>query len=725
MRPLVRCRHHPRGCSHGRPSGSYRRYGSEDHRSTSPTQPLGSWLDGLPDPEPDLDSILVLKNASAQPACSSLHLSTEEAFGRAYQAIEHYQRTKVACLAPGKRNMYPTQNLPFMVFDQLDREMFRSVLKGNVYLKWSVRLPAGIYATTRRADPRKTPRITIILSKSLSEAPRVEVLCTLVHQMMHAYFLQCCGFQTEDGGSDGHDLCHGPEFRALLLTIGRRCCLNGHQSTFAFSNPLPIRPGSRRLRRRPGPRRESWSNCYASVSPMRGVDRIDDKNWRDMAIAKVRSLDDKSETLQTQQSDISRVLEFMIPFRDGVPPAMFNSPIPAKPRSPRPSEPDFYFIDTATSTVSSPVPRSQYALAPESYIELHFGSHAFPLERDRIAPHLPWLAKSPCFINKRILVLPPWSDSTDVVILYTFLNCTPYSSSTATRSDPVQFPVIGTYKPNSTATVKSQISLYYLALALDCTPLASYAIDTLNTLRCTHENPIAVLESIYHPPESVPQIPGFRDWTKSWLALRIPHVEGWEDYAAKYPTNLSVVKDHPDWQAAYVTLREKGTVLVTDLDAVEAEIAKPQARTSTYQPEQPRLSPHDFLFSVLPPANQETNHRPTSRQDPSSTPLPFHFPALPSASNPTPALYWHDMPASKDIEEEYWRKMRDEDEAQKKRQEEEEEEKRRKRKEEEARKKRKDEEERKRKEEEQKANQDDWIRMMQMFRDGGFSFGEK
>lgn len=723
MRPLVPCRHHPRGCSHGRPSGSYRRYGSEDHRSTSPTQPLGSWLDGLPNPEPDLDSILVLKNATAQPACSSLHLSTEEAFGRAYQAIEHYQRTKVACLAPGKRNMYPTQNLPFMVFDQLDREMFRSVLKGNVHLTWSVPLPSGIYATTRKADPIKWPRITIMLSKSLSEAPRSEVLRTLVHQMMHAYFLQCCGYQTQGGGSDGHDLCHGPEFRALLLTIGRRCYLNGHQSTFAFSNPLPIRPGSRRLLRRPGPRRKSWSNCYTSVSPMRGVDRIDDKNWRDMAIAKVRSLDEEIQTLRTQQPDISRVLEFLIPFRDGVPPTKLDFPIPAKPRSPQPSEPDFYFIDPATSIVSSPMPRSQYPLAPESYIELRFGSHAFPLERDHIAPHLPWLAKSPCFFNKRILVLPPWSDSTNVVILHTFLHYTPYSSSTATPSDPVQFPIIGTYKLNSSATVKSQISVYYLALALQCIPLASYAIDTLKTLRYTHENPIAVLESIYHPPESVPQIPGFRDWTKSWLALRIPHADGWEDYAAKYPTNLSVVKDHPDWQAAYVTLREKGTVLVTDLDAVEAEIAKPQALTSTYQQEQPRLSSHDFLLSVLPPTNQETYHRPISRQDPSSTPIPFHFPALPSALNPAPAYYWHELPASKDIQEENWRKMRDEDEAQKKRQEEEE--KRRKRKEEEGRKKRKEEEERKRKEEEQKATQNDIIRIMQMWRDGDFPFGEK
>lgn len=684
MRSLASCQYNPHGCPSGRPGRSYRRYGSDYRRRIAgPTQPLGSWLDGLPGPEPDLASIRVLKNAAAQPACSNLHLSTEEAFGQAYQAVEHYQRSKFACLAPGKRSMYSTRDLPFMVFDQLDQEMFRSVLKGNVYMKWSVKMPDGIYATTLTADPRKRPRITIILSRLLSDASRADVLCTLIHQMMHAYFLQCCGYKGQDGGRDGHDLCHGPEFQALLSTISHRCSLGGpRQFTENLANPIPIRPGARRISARRGSPRSNWSNCYAAVSTRHGSTKIDDQNWRDMAIAKVRSLNDKPQTLPEQLSDLSRLLEFLVPVKDGVPPTVLDIPLPSKPRSPRPSEQNIYYIDLATSTISNPLPRTHYHLPPESYIELCFGSQTFPLPRDRIAPHLPGLAKSPYFTNKHILCLPSWSNQTDLVILYGFLLGSPSSSSPATNSDPAQlpvFPIINTYDPESTAMVKAFVSVFHIAVALEFRPLACYAIDTLHSLPYMRENPIAVLESIYHPPESLPQVPELQNWAKKWLAHRIPHADGWEDYAAMYPTNLSVVKEHPNWKQAYVTLRQRGTALVTDIDEVEAEIAKPQAPTSMRD---------EWLL-------KETKHPPVSGQVPSSTPFPCLFQA--------PAHPRHDIPASKDAqEEENWRQMRIEYEMRKRGEEEE------------ARRKRKDEEGR------EIDNENEWEKLMRLKRAGNF-----
>lgn len=711
MRAPVPFRHHPRGCSHGRPSGSHKRHGGEDHRFNGSTQPLGSWLDGLPHPEPDPESIWVLKNEAAQPACSNLHLSTEEAFGWAHQAIQDYRRSKFVCLAPGKRNMYPARKLPFMVFDQLDRELFRSVLKGNVHLKWSVHLPDGIYAKTFKADPKKGSRITIVLSELLSEAPRVEILCTLVHQMMHAYFLQCCGYKTHDGGAGGHDLCHGPEFRALLLTIGHRCSLNGRQLTSDLS-PLPVPPNFRRRRESP---RASCRSCYAFVSPIRGVNSIGDRNWRDMAIAKVRSLEDKPQTLPIKQSEVSRALNIMPPAGNDAPSAMPNFFIPAKPSSPRPSDPYFYFIDLATKTMLPALPRSQYPFPPESYIELHFGPHAYPLSRDDIAPHLPRLEKSPCFTNKRILVLPAWSDWTEFVIFYAFL-CKQSSSSPAKSSDRSELPIIGSHDPKFIAVVKSYVSVLHLARVLKFHPLIIYAFNALYSLRYTHENPIAVLESIYHPPESIPQVLELREWTKEWLALPIPYANGWEDYAAKYPTNLSVVKDHPDWKSAYVALREKGTVLVTDLDAVEAKIAKQQASASTHQQNQPRALAHDWRFPVLPPTPKEPNHRPISHQDPNSNWFPF----------------WHDMHTSEYVEqerkkrkEEKCKKILDEVQAWSKSAEE----KRIQRQEEEAQK-RKEKEERRRKEEERRKDDDDdddddaESLLLQLLRDGNFVLRE-
>lgn len=699
MRAPVPCRHQPHDCSHGRPGGSHRRYSSEDHRPAGPAQPLGSWLDGFPHLQPDRDAIKVLKNADALPASSNLRLSTEEAFGRAHQAIEHYRRTKVACLVPSRRHLYPKQRLPFMVFDQLDRELFRSVLKGNVHLRWQADMPSGIYATTCHADPPTMRRITIILSEVLATAPRVNILGALVHQMMHAYFLQCCGYQAQEGGSGGHDLCHGPEFRALFLTISHRCTLDGHQSTAHLANPLPVPPAPRPRARKRESRHQSWSNCYAPVAPMRRAEKIEDQNWRHMAIAKIRSLEDKPPSLPIPQPDISRVLEIMFPVRNEA-----SSTVPdlsiAKPRSPRPSEPMFYFIDPDKWTFLPPQPRSQFPLPTESYVELHFGSRVFPLARDRIAPHLPSLAQSSCFMNNRILVLPAWSDSTDLVILYIFLLRTASSSLATTRPDPAQFPVIGAHMPQYSAVVKAHVSVLHLALRLEFKPLALYAFDVLHSLRSMHENPIAVLDRIYHPPEPIPQIPGLREWTKTWLALRIPHDDGWNEYAARYPTNLDVIKEHPDWKAAYVTLREKGTVLVTDLDAVEAELAKSPAPLSYDKPPQrpppppPTRSP--WIFTVPPSAQQ-----PTFGQDPTST----FFLSGSRISRPADEKKWEDWDrtngseereAQNRSEEEQWRKITEED----------------------ARQKCKDEEREKRKDSDEKI-----YRVVQMLRDANFVLG--
>lgn len=702
MRDPVPDQYDPRRGPHGRPGGSHRRHGNEGHRLTGPTQPLGSWLDGLPHPEPDLDSVEVLKNQVAQPACSNLQLSTEEAFGRAYQAIEHYQRTQFACLAPGQRDRYPAGKLPFMVFDQLDRELFRSVLKGNVCLIWVTELPNGIHATTYKVDRRRYPRITIKLSTGLTEAPRVDVLCTLMHQMMHAYFLQCCGHQAQDGGSGGHDLCHGPEFRALLLTIGRRCSLDGHQFTSRLTSPLPLPSKSQPMSSEYESPWPSWSNCYTSASPMRDADRINNSNWREMAIATVRSLDEKPKPLPAQASDLSRALGIIIPAGNGAPSPMLDFPTPAKARVPRISERNFYFIDPTTSTILPPRPRSQYALPSESYIELHFRSHAFPLPRDRIAPHVPMLAESPCLTDKRILVLPAWSDSTDLVILYAFLLGTRSPSAPDTRSDQARLPIIGTHDPKSTPLVKSYVSAYHLALALAFRPLAIHAVDALQSLRVTHENPIAVLERIYHPPDSVPQVPGLRQWTRDWLAVRIPPADGWEHYAATYPTNLSVIKEHPDWKAAYVALREKGTGLVTDLDGVEAATAQPT-------PQQPPRPParHGLLLSLLPPtAPKEPIHPPIS-PDPHPAPSPFYFPPPPSADS------WHDMPARPDARLEERRRKRNDDEVRRQRQDDEarkrqkEDDARRKRTEDDARRKRQDDDARKKREDEERRRNDE------------------
>ena len=146
-------------------------------------QPEGSWIKGKDQPEPSKDELENLRDSSATSAKSNLRLENNEAFGLAYQAMEDVSITRIPCLDPEKRHVYEAKYLPLMVFNELDKLLFRSVLKGNVFLTLA-RLPPGINARTSRPGLRDQPRIAIELSPSILKEGRSYVLGTLLHQMI-------------------------------------------------------------------------------------------------------------------------------------------------------------------------------------------------------------------------------------------------------------------------------------------------------------------------------------------------------------------------------------------------------------------------------------------------------------------------------------------------------------------------------------------------------------
>lgn len=109
--------------------------------------------------------------------------------------------------------------LPVRVFHQLDQELFRGVLRGQVCLSSLPNFHPSIHGATRRAG-HPYGRVTILLNPSIiiSERPEV-IVATLIHHMAHAYFLVCCGY---GDGEDQHDLKHGLPISTLLHTIKAR-----------------------------------------------------------------------------------------------------------------------------------------------------------------------------------------------------------------------------------------------------------------------------------------------------------------------------------------------------------------------------------------------------------------------------------------------------------------------------------------------------------------------
>jgi hypothetical protein len=133
--------------------------------------------------------------------------------------------------------------LPFRLFSKLDDELFRGVLKNEIYMKWTT-LPSEIHGITSRPGLRDT-RIAIDLNKLLihRRVPPEVLLAVLVHHMVHAYFLVCCGFRSEMTDVDKHDLGHGLGFSTLVHRITEIFRTRGMK---ALPNLFNCRPETRR-----------------------------------------------------------------------------------------------------------------------------------------------------------------------------------------------------------------------------------------------------------------------------------------------------------------------------------------------------------------------------------------------------------------------------------------------------------------------------------------------
>lgn len=170
----------------------YRRQRRDDYDSrtypcpapweSNSAQPEGSWI-YADQPAPTSDELENLRDARATPVKPSLQLEIDEAFGLASTALADSKTTKVHCLDPRRRPRYDPHFLPLVVFNELDELLFRSVLKGNVYIVVAS-LPDGVEARTSRTGLHKRPRISIELSPSIFKGGKIRVLGVLLHQMI-------------------------------------------------------------------------------------------------------------------------------------------------------------------------------------------------------------------------------------------------------------------------------------------------------------------------------------------------------------------------------------------------------------------------------------------------------------------------------------------------------------------------------------------------------------
>ncbi|KAL8933594.1 MAG: hypothetical protein Q9216_006290 [Gyalolechia sp. 2 TL-2023] len=507
-----------------------------------------SWLDGRAKPGPSQRDFDALQSRSITPVRRNLGLSVEEAYNLAETALKGHVRAKIECFnqkPPGTATLRFKQKLPFQVFNELDREFFRSVLKGNVSLGWS-NLAPGNYSRTICANRRGNSRIRIELSTSLMHyGRRREILAALVHQMAHAYYLQCCGYRDQGYSGTGHGLEHEQPFLALLKLIGEHCePLRGHLAQ-------PLWAPERGNRGHDGFHPTAGASaCYGHIDHYNDVDI---QEWRDTAKATAESLQETqpSNKAGSWKIDSSFPRNLYLISRDGI--------------------------------ESPPIPVKDWQYPREAYVFLSFGHRYYPIARSSVAD-LGVLTASPCFKGKVWLEFPQGTSEAEFLAFYLFLAHgvfppsfknlnTAMASSGLNNEGP---PKIKPYDVSATTHAASLITAFKLGKALRYAPFCEFVLKGLRSLRATAENPMVVLEKIYSSQKTFDQSTAstmtgapdsqLREWARAWLAVVLRSAEMGQ-HEAVYQTNIGVLRYHPEWSAKYKQLKASSQPLREDDEA--------------------------------------------------------------------------------------------------------------------------------------------------------------
>ncbi|KAI4086152.1 MAG: hypothetical protein LQ344_007804 [Seirophora lacunosa] len=482
----------------------------------------------------------VLQSITASPANPCLQISMGEAYILAEKALKDHNRASIDRFHTGTRmTAIAMENLPFQVFDELDAEFFRSVLKGNVSLGWK-ELAHGMLSRTCRASRKSNPRIRILLSPRLvrSGSP-FDVFAALIHQMIHAYYLQCCGFRDRGHTGEGHDLGHDQAFQALLECIREHCTVLKKDLSKALSTPGSSKKA---VSQKPIP---GTSCCYGQK---KRLNQVDVQNWRDAAAAKTKSPKDDG-------TDVSR--DF--------------------PK-------DMYYVHK-NGTEDPPLELEKWLYPREAYIFLHFDNRHYPVARSLISD-LTALTSSTYFKDKVFLQLPQGTSEGDFLAFYFFLvhgMYPPYfkalnaesTSFEPTRRGP---PKIQSYDASAPTYLNRLVSAFQLGTVLQYRPFRDFTLKGLYSLESTAEDPVTVLEQVYCRRNSLQHLATpasieapdaqLRVWTRRWLAVE-NDAPGSGQHVARSGCNLGVVRSHP----RYEPLRASCVELAEDDDATPDVIA--------------------------------------------------------------------------------------------------------------------------------------------------------
>ncbi|KAF2788295.1 hypothetical protein K505DRAFT_196541, partial [Melanomma pulvis-pyrius CBS 109.77] len=384
---------------------------------------------------------------------------------------------RIRILAEHLSNENRSRDIACRVFNKLDQVLFAGHLKNAVFLHFANlgTQVSGATFTHGHGPNARVKRISIVLNSILHQhAKSRDIIASLIHQMIHAYFLVACGPQDEKEEVYGR-LAHGVHFGKVMRTIKNLSAANGRPLPLGFEHQLgphsyyddycrPSRPRHR------GNTKWYTSHCHAHVEP------IHDKDIDEWYSGVCKPLLELPDTVQK-----ATVL-----------------------------------IYNERHHELEEVPRSAPTTAPSvDSVEFIFQDRAILVPAAKVDPFLS-IRRAFDKTKSRFLIVPEEIDKETFMRLLELLHLGRYSPDISAVCAPGSKgpPVIKPLQIDSLPYLLTDVRMFKLGVEFRFEEVKAIALERLNRQYITREDPVSVLKAIYDWADPDPDL---RAWAKGFL----------------------------------------------------------------------------------------------------------------------------------------------------------------------------------------------------------------
>ncbi|KAH7139122.1 SprT-like family-domain-containing protein [Dendryphion nanum] len=429
---------------------------------------------------------------------------------------------KIKLKAQAIANEGRSSDIVYRTFRHLDQAFFAGHLKDAVYLDIGSLGSdvSGATFTHGRGPNQRVRRISIILNSDVHKhASAGHILASLIHHMIHAYFLVACGPQ-EEKEPDYDRLSHGTHFAKVMRTIKNlTASSNCKPLQLGFGHPLHPRGYYNEYHPRPTPKKSAWycTHCFADVDP---VSEADVAEYYDTVC---KPLLDLPEAVQSANVLIySKRSELVSVPRAETTPSMDSCEFIFQEKEVVlvPNDKIDAFLSIRKAFEKS---KTRYLLVPE---EISRGAFMSLLE-----------------------LLHTGSYGPDI---------SPVSGTGRSKGPPVIKHIISKSPPY----LLTDIQMFKLGCQMGFDECKALALERMQQQNVTREDPVAVLREIYDGFDPDPEI---RQWAKTFL-VRGPD-DGWMGSSAGggEPVNLVKLEQGMDVRERFLELVEGRAALQIDV----------------------------------------------------------------------------------------------------------------------------------------------------------------